>query len=105
MILKGCWYQRGVSPSGKFYYNQFIQILGDKYAPHFLIQLMDYEISNRMYKDICKEQAKDIISLLKSKLTTPRLIEVFKYLEDNFENLPNIMSASKFKEMTKVLAI
>lgn len=95
-IGNGVSYNNGVSPGGRSYYDKIISCAGDKYAPHIMASLSEFEIYNRLSKPVCKENAKQVLELMKSNLINQRLIECADYLIDNIEGNEKCVSSTEF---------
>lgn len=99
-IGRGVRYCNGVSPSGRRYYDNFISVLGDVYAPHFMSILTDYDIQCKLVKPICRDQAKLMIGVMKSNIVNDRYKEALTYLEDNIQKNGRIVFDSNFKKIS-----
>lgn len=99
-IGNGVSYNQGVSPSARKYYDTILGYAGDKYAPHIMASLSEFEISNRLSKPICRTNAKQAIEILKANLINQRLIECVDYLLQHIESNEKCVSDSQFRKLS-----
>lgn len=99
-IGNGVNYNQGVSPGGTQYYDSILSMAGDKYAPHVMVSLTEFEISNRLGKTTCRNQAKIALTLVKSNVINERLIECLDYLLANIDSNPSCASTTEFKKLS-----
>lgn len=99
-IGNGVAYNQGVSPSAKQYYDKILGYAGDKYAPHIMKSLSDFEIFNRLSNPICRGHAKQILEMLKANLINERLIECVDYLLQHIETNERCVSDAQFKKLS-----
>jgi hypothetical protein len=94
-------YNNGVSPGGMRYYDAILSYAGDKYAAHVMASLSDFEIKNRLHNSVCRENAKDALSAVKSNVINLRIIEYLDYLISNIQTNEQCISDSKFRKLTQ----
>jgi len=99
-IGNGVNYCNGVSPGSKQYYDAIISFAGDKYAPHVMASLAEFEIRNRLHSEVCRGNAKAALEILKQNLINQRLIECVDYLISNIESDPNCVNDTHFKRLS-----
>lgn len=99
-IGNGVSYNQGVSPSARKYYDTILGYAGDKYAPHVMESLSEFEISNRLSKPICRTNAKQALEILKANLINQRLIECVDYLLQHIESNEKCVSDSQFRKLS-----
>jgi hypothetical protein len=88
-IGRGVTYCRGVSPRGKVYYDHILGQLGDKFAPHAMAALMHYEIQRKLEMQVCREQGKLALEIIKRGVVTyiSRMYEhEFRIIKHTFFN-------------------
>lgn len=96
-IGKGVSYCNGVSPRAKEYYDDILSKLGDKYTPYVISALKDYEIKVKLDKDICRQQLKEALIIIKQSVIAPRLIDSLNYLIERIESNGSCMLDKEFK--------
>lgn len=99
-IGNGVAYQGGVSPGGKKYYDAILSIAGDKFAPHVMASLAQFEIKNRLHNQQCRGHAKAALSLVRKNVINARLIECLDYLISNIEKDRTIVDSVAFKKLS-----
>lgn len=100
-IGNGVSYNSGVSPGGRRYYDAILAYAGDKYSPHIMASLSDFEIKNNLHRPICKQNAKEILIVVKSNVINLRLIECLDYLVANIDINENCVADSQFKKLSQ----
>lgn len=100
-IGNGVNYNSGVSPGGRRYYDAILAYVGDKYSPHLMASLSDFEIKNRLHNLTCRKNAKDALLQAKSNVINMRLIECLDYLINHIETNQNCVSDSTFKKLSQ----
>lgn len=100
-IGNGVSYNNGVSPGARKYYDAIISYAGDKYTPHVLASLSEFEIKHRLGKPICRANVKQALELLKTNVINQRLIECVDYLISNIENNEKCVNDSNFKKLSQ----
>lgn len=93
-------YCNGVSPRGKAYYDHILSIFGDKYAPHAMAALGDYEIQRKLDASSCRSKAKVALEIVKQSVVNSRLIECLDFLIKNVENTGKCVFDSRFKKLS-----
>ncbi len=86
-IGRGMSYCEGVSPGGKRYYDAILSVAGDKYAPHVMGALLDFEVRAQLGKPICRSHAKTALTIVKGNVINARLVECLDYLIANIETV------------------
>jgi hypothetical protein len=99
-IGNGVSYNQGVSPGGKRYYDAILAMAGDKYAPHVMASLTEFEIKNRLGNSLCRKHAKAALEIVKTNVINQRLLECLDYLLENIDVKPNCVSSSEFKKLS-----
>jgi hypothetical protein len=99
-IGRGISYNDGISPRGKPYYDNFIAMLSDKYAPHAMAILSHYEIQRKLEQQICRNQTKTLLINIKQNVVNERLIECLNYLIDKIENNGKCVLETEFKKLS-----
>ena len=99
-IGKGVKYYDGVSPVGKKYYDHFISLLGDQYAPHVMALLTDYDIQNKLLNGICRVQTNMMFGVLLQNVINDRYKESIAYIQAKIEKTGKIVFETKFKKLT-----
>jgi hypothetical protein len=93
-------YNGGVSPSGRKYYDSILSIAGDKFAPHVMASLGDFEIRAKLSRDLCRKHAKDALILVKANVINARLIECLDYLIANIEGNSSCVNSAEFRKLS-----
>jgi hypothetical protein len=99
-IGNGVSYREGVSPSGKPYYDNILALAGDKYAPHVMVALSEFELRNRLGNATCRKHAKAALTIVKANVINQRLIECLDFLLTNIDADPKCVSSSEFKKLS-----
>lgn len=99
-IGRGVSYCNGVSPRGKAYYDKFLSMLGDKYAPHAIAALAGYELQNKLHSETCRKQAKEALLIIKQSVVNHRLLECLDYLINRIESTGKCVLDSEFKKLS-----
>lgn len=99
-IGRGVSYCSGVSPRGKPYYDYILTILGDQYAAHAMAALGHYEIQRKLESQICRQQAKLALELIKQSVVNARLIECLDYLISKIEGTGKCVMDTNFKKLS-----
>ncbi|CUU79185.1 Uncharacterised protein [Campylobacter hyointestinalis subsp. hyointestinalis] len=99
-IGKGVEYCQGVSPKGKLYYDNILNMLGDTHIPHLIASLTHYEIQRKLEKNICRKHAKDILVNIKSTIINERLIECLDYLIAKIDTNGKCVFETEFKKLS-----
>ena len=99
-IGRGIPYCDGISPKGKEYYDNFLSMLSDKYAPHAMAILTHYEIQRKLDKEICRTQVKIILTNIKQNIVNERLIECMDYLINKIETNGKCVNETAFKKLS-----
>lgn len=99
-IGRGYSYKRGVSPSGKIYYDKFFNMLKDEFIPLFIIQLSEFDIQQKLGRSISMEQALEMITEVKQNIINERYIESLDYLLAEFPKTNKAIFNSHFKKLT-----
>ncbi|MBZ9729988.1 hypothetical protein LB467_09850 [Salegentibacter sp. JZCK2] len=99
-IGRGLSYKRGVSPSGKVYYDRFFNMLKDDFIPLFIAQLCEFDIQQKLSRKISMEQALEMISEVKHNIINERYIESLDYLLEKFPNTERAIFNTEFKKLT-----
>ena len=99
-IGKGISYCNGVSPKGKEYYDKFLSMLSDKFAPDAMAILTHYEVQRKLERSICRQQTKLILTNIKQHVVNARLLECLDYLIDKIEDNGKCVLATEFKKLS-----
>lgn len=99
-IGKGIPYCDGISPKGKAYYDNFLSMLGDKYASHVMAILTHYEIQRKLEKGTCRTQTKIILTNIKQNIVNERLIECMDYLINKIETNGKCVNETAFEKLS-----
>jgi len=99
-IGRGYSFKRGVSPSGKQYYDRFFNMLKDDFIPLFIIELCEFDIQQKLGRNISMEQALEMISEVKQNIINERYIESLDYLLSEFPKTEKAIFNSQFKKLT-----
>lgn len=99
-IGRGLSYNNGVSPRGRPYYDRLIALLGDQYAPTALAALTQYELQAKLEREICRQQAIAVLTMLKSTVVNARLIESIDFLLQHLPANGKAIFDSRFKSLT-----
>lgn len=99
-IGRGLSYNNGVSPRGLPYYDRLISLLGDHYASTALAALTQYELQAKLEREICRQQAVAILTILKSTVVNTRLIESIDFLLQHLPANGKAVFDSRFKFLT-----
>lgn len=98
---RGVSYKNGVSPGGKSYYDLFFSIIGEKYFPQFIVELVNFEIIQNLSNKIRMEQCLEILNILKKNIVNEKYIEVINYLLANLNKTEKILLTAEFQKLTK----
>ncbi len=98
-IGNGVSYQRGVSPVGKAFYDEFFAKLSDENIVLVLIALYRREIHTMVSNKFCKEHAVDILQRLKENTVSDKLKQILEYLLNKGGMLENAMRETEFKKL------
>lgn len=99
-IGRNVTYCNGVSPRGKVYYERFLSMFGDKYAPHAMVAIAHYEIQGKLGATLCRTKAKQVLEIIKENVVNNRLIECLDFLIENIENAGRCVFDSRFKNLS-----
>lgn len=99
-IGKGMSYNNGVSPRGRIYYDRFISLLGDQFAPIALAVLSHYELQGKLEREICRQQACEALAVLKAGVVNQRLLECIDFLITNLPGTGRAVFDSRFKSLS-----
>jgi hypothetical protein len=99
-IGRGVTYNGGVSPTGRRYYDSILSIAGDKFAPHVMASLSDFEIRAKLSRDLCRKHSKDSLILVKANVINARLIECLDYLIANIEGNSSCVNSAEFRKLS-----
>ncbi len=73
---------------------------GDKYAPHVMASLSEFEIRNRLGGALCRKHAIAALTIVKGNVINERLIECLDYLLANIDINQSCISNSEFKKLS-----
>ncbi|ODA42712.1 hypothetical protein [Desulfosporosinus sp. BG] len=93
-------YCNGVSPRGKVYYEHILSMIGDKYTPHAMSALANYEIQRKLEASSCRTKAKSALEIIKQSVVNARLIECLDFLISNIESTGKCVLDSRFKKLS-----
>lgn len=99
-IGRGVSYYDGVSPRGQVYYTQILEKLGDKYVPHAIAALTNYEIQRKLSSPVCRNQAKLALETIRKSVINVRLLECLDYLILGISASGNIVFDTSFKNLS-----
>jgi hypothetical protein len=99
-IGNGVNYNTGVSPWAKRYYDNMLALAGDKYAPHVIASLSEFEIRNRLHNANCRKHAKTALLIVKSNVINERLLECLDYILTNIDTNQNCVESSELKKLS-----
>lgn len=99
-IGRGVSYCEGVSPGGRQYYDAILSVAGDKYGPHVMAALSDFEVWGKLGKPLCRKHAKAALATVKGGVINQRLLECLDYLIANIEASPDCVSSAEFRELS-----
>ena len=102
-IGNGTWYNDGVSPSAKPYYNKFFKLLNKNQVRKLLRILESADIRSLVINDVAADQCIELLKLLKTPLIGDRLNEIIDYLINNKKNLYNAFNTVDYKDLIKAL--
>ncbi len=97
---KGIRYNRGVSPIGKSYYNDFFNLLKDDFIPLFIAELTTFDIQQKLSRPICMEHAISILSEIRKNIINERYIECVDYLIEEFPKTEKVIFNTQFKKLS-----
>ncbi|WP_197983374.1 hypothetical protein [Pseudomonas syringae] len=99
-IGRGVDYYGGVSPRGCVYYDRFIGMFGDQFAPLALAALTQYEIQAKLSRQVCRKQACAALQVLKAGVVNQRLLECIDFLIANLPDNGKVVFDSRFKTLS-----
>lgn len=99
-IGKGMTYNRGVSPSGKEFYDNFFTILSEDNIPQLITELTKFEIQQKMSRKIGREQAIELLVHVRKNLVKDKYIETIDYLIKELPKSEKVVFDTKFKKIT-----
>jgi hypothetical protein len=99
-IGNGVSYNEGVSPGGRRYYDAILALAADKYTPHVMVSLLEFEIRNRLGNATCRKHAKDALTIVKANLINQRLLECLDYLLVKIDTNQNCASSAEFRKLS-----
>lgn len=102
-IGNGKWYNKGVSPGAKPYYDKFFKLLNKNQIKKLLGMLESSEIRSLVLNDRGAEQCIELLNLLKTPLIGDRLNEIIDYLIRNKDNLYSAFKTSDYKDLIKAI--
>lgn len=102
-IGNGIWYNQGVSPGAKPYYDKFFKLLNKNQVKKLLSMLESSEIRSLVLNEIAVNQCIELLSLLKTPLIGDRLNEIIDYLIKNKKNLYNAFKTEDYKDLIKAI--
>jgi len=96
----GVAYNEGVSPGGRRYYDAILALAGDKYAPHVMASLSDFELRHRLSNSRCRGHAIDALKIVRTTVINARIQECIDYLVANLQNDPACVSNTHFRALS-----
>ena len=99
-IGNGVTYCEGVSPAGRQYYDKILSIAGDKYTPHVLVSLSDFNIKNRLTNDLCKNHVIAALRIVRGNVINQRLLECLDYVISNIKENTSCVSDAEFRRLS-----
>lgn len=98
-IGRGVSYCNGVSPRGKDFYNIILGLLSDKFTPHVLNAIRQYEIQAKLSGEVCVSQLVEALEVVKSNVLNHRLIECLDYLINHLPKNSRAMHSNDFEKI------
>jgi hypothetical protein len=98
-IGRGLSYQNGVSPRGRAYYDRLIGLFGDQFVTTVFSALASYEIQAQLEREICRLQACEALSILKTGVVNQRFLECIDFLLANLPNTGKALLDTRFKKL------
>jgi hypothetical protein len=99
-IGRGIPYNSGVAPRAKPYYDQILELAGDRFAATVMAAMTHYEVQSKLSRTVAREQAKQALQAVRKNVINARLAECLDYLIVNIEAFPGCALSPKFKELT-----
>ncbi|WP_395442926.1 hypothetical protein [Caulobacter sp. UC70_42] len=99
-IGRGVTYNGGVSPGARGYYDAMLALAADKYAPHVMASLSEFEIKNRLGNALCRSHAKAALQIVKANVINERLLECLDHLIDKLDVDPNCVNSLEFRKLS-----
>lgn len=99
-IGNGVSYHEGVSPGGRRYYDAMLSLAGDKYAPHVMASLSDFEVKNRLGNSRCRDHAVAALMLVRANVINQRILECIDYLIANIQTDAGCVSNQHFRGLS-----
>jgi hypothetical protein len=99
-IGNGVSYNEGVSPGGRRYYDAILALAADKYTPHVMVSLSEFEIRNRLGNATCRKHAKAALTIVKANVINQRLLECLDYLLVNIDTNQNCVTNAEFRKLS-----
>jgi len=93
-------YCQGVSPGGKQFYDNLLRLAGDRYAPMILALFTHYEIQAQLSRQICRQQAKLTLEIVRQTVINQRLAECLDYVIARIEDNAHCVTSSEFKTLS-----
>lgn len=100
-IGNGKWYNRGVSPGARPYYDKFLKLLNKEQVIKVLNMLELPEFRGLVINDIGAERCIEVLEILKSPLIGDRLNEIINYLIVHKKNLYNVFKTKEYMDLVK----
>jgi hypothetical protein len=99
-IGRGLSYCQGVSPRGKDYYDAILRLAGDKYIPHVMAALSNYDFQAQLGSSIARTQCRQALEEARKNVVNERLLEGIDYLIKNIEADQKSAMSGEFKKIT-----
>ena len=99
-IGKGMNYNNGVSPNGKEYYDHFFTILGEEHIPTFIIELMQFEVQQRLSRNIGRNQGIELLKMVRKNIVNDKYLETLDYLIKELPKSERVLFNTEFKRIT-----
>lgn len=99
-IGREVWYNKGVSPSAKPYYERIIKTFNEEQVIYVINLLSDKEIHLGKYDQIRIENLKEVLEIMKSNPYGERVLEMIEFILQSIGgNGSSIFNSSSWKEL------
>lgn len=99
-IGRGISYNQGVSPKGEEYYDLFFTIMGEEYIPQLISALTAFDVQQKLSKKIARNQAIQLLELVRKNVVNERYLECLDYLIKNLPNSETVVFNTDFKRLS-----
>lgn len=98
-VGNGNWYQDGVSPLAKPYYDNLISLFNSQQINKLLKVIISPVISGQMNMENCRTQIKDLLKKINLDLQVPRTKEAIEYIIKNIDTArASVFKTKDFRE-------